>query len=104
MKAKWWEVVLVLGGLSALLMWARPHIDARSPSTSGDVFVVETIRAAQTQTISGVNLIVAVAIVAAFAWWSMTQEKRLNGCVGPVASVALGALALWMLYLLGGAA
>lgn len=95
------EIVLTLGGLSALLVLAKPHIDAQSPTTSGDAFV-EVIRTLQTQTIGGVNLIVAVAIVGAFAWWSLTQERKLNSCMGPVASVGLGALALWLLFMLGG--
>lgn len=64
--------------------------------------MIDIIRTAQGQTIGGLDLIVAVGIVGAFAWWSLTQERRLNGCAGPVASVGLGALALWLLYMLGG--
>jgi hypothetical protein len=102
MKAKW-EVFLTLGGLFVLLMLAKPHLDARPPAQSGD-WVLDTLRAAQGQTISGPSLIVAVAIVAAYGWWSITQEKRLNGCMGPMASAGLGALALWALFMLGGGA
>ncbi|MBI1297780.1 hypothetical protein GC175_22825, partial [bacterium] len=100
MRAKW-EIPLTLGVLIALAMWAKPHLGAQPTSPSGDV-VVTTIRTLQTQTIGGVGLIVAVAIVGAFAWWSITQERKLNGCLGPVASVVLGVVALWLLYMLGG--
>lgn len=102
MKAKW-EVVFTLGGLSALLLWSKPYLDAQ-PASTGDDVVVSTIRTLQTQTIGGPSLIVAIAIVGAFAWWSLTQERKLNGCMGPLASVGLGALALFLLYVLGGGA
>lgn len=98
MKAKW-EIVLSLGGLFALLMWAKPHLDARPESQSEDV-VIQTMQSLQTQTISGPSLILAFTIVAAFGWRSITQEQKYNSCLGPLLSVGLGGIALWLLYML----